>query len=618
MFHGPSRISLGEALSQHESGYTFGASDITTAVRNHTLRNVVLDTNSLILWQEGQAIAETVYFEPWYAFLPVAEPAELTVVPDDEDLIFGYNNAHWGYQHWLTQCLPAIDWSLRQKRTRGVRLILPRLELWQEEFLALLGYDLVPRLTPQAGARYQFSRVEYSEFLTGGTSFAICLSTLDTARRIAEAVPSLPSSDRILYIDEVTPSYGAIRNEGAVIDLLRRLGVTIVERGRLGVAERINLFRNADVVIGPHSGGLSDVLFCRPGTLLWEWMPRHHQNASANRLAQAAGLDYWGDLFEAVVEPVKPGQWAVDLDIVERRLTELSVRLADRGGVDTAARLPSVTAGVASRAIDDLVLDFESLGDNCEFGLVQRQAGVEPPGLLTFNDFLVAPEQRLEKLVGALERGFDGLGTIRVFAEDVRGRRELIASESVYGLRYSTGIAEGAVEPEVQAGLETVRLGGLRDKLLRDLKSGGKTWVWKSRTTTHRNQMQPLLEILRRLGPNTVLWVVEANDEHQAGSVERLEPGLIKGYVSRFAPYDGVTDIDFASWWSVCWRADELLHADRVAPEPEPEGRYEAPPRPLSAMELLTRDSPVEAEVRPAAEPEGTGAPRILRWFRRR
>jgi hypothetical protein len=265
-----------------------------------------------------------------------------------------------------------------------------------------------------------------------------------------------------------------------------------------------------------------------------------------------------------------------------------------------------------------LVLDFESLGDNCEFGLVQRQAGVEPPGLLTFNDFLVAPEQRLGKLVGALERGFDGLGTIRVFAEDVRGRRELIASESVYGLRYSTGIAEGAVEPEVQAGLETVRLDGLRDKLLRDLKSGGKTWVWKSRATTHRDQMQPLLEILRRLGPNTLLWVVEANDEHKAGSVERLEPGVIKGYVSRFAPDDGVTDIDFASWWSVCWRADELLHAGRVAPEPEPEGRYEAPPRPLSAMELLTRDSPVEAEVRPAAEPEGTGAPRILRWFRRR
>ena len=32
----------------------------------------------------------------------------------------------------------------------------------------------------------------------------------------------------------------------------------------------------------------------------------------------------------------------------------------------------------------DLVLQFESIGDNCELGLVQRRAGSEPLGLLRF------------------------------------------------------------------------------------------------------------------------------------------------------------------------------------------------------------------------------------------
>src|SRR5271168_2182431 len=32
----------------------------------------------------------------------------------------------------------------------------------------------------------------------------------------------------------------------------------------------------------------------------------------------------------------------------------------------------------------DVVLQFESIGDNCELGLVQRQAGAEPLGLLRF------------------------------------------------------------------------------------------------------------------------------------------------------------------------------------------------------------------------------------------
>ena len=51
----------------------------------------------------------------------------------------------------------------------------------------------------------------------------------------------------------------------------------------------------------------------------------------------------------------------------------------------------------------DLVLQFESLGDNCEFGLVQRKAGAEPLGLLRFSS---AP---LPRLVRALRERFDGL-----------------------------------------------------------------------------------------------------------------------------------------------------------------------------------------------------------------
>ena len=32
----------------------------------------------------------------------------------------------------------------------------------------------------------------------------------------------------------------------------------------------------------------------------------------------------------------------------------------------------------------DLVLDFESVGDNCELGIFQRRVGAEPLGLLRF------------------------------------------------------------------------------------------------------------------------------------------------------------------------------------------------------------------------------------------
>ncbi|HEY0425076.1 MAG TPA: glycosyltransferase family 61 protein [Rhodopila sp.] len=613
LFEQRSCVVLNAALTGHPNGASFNTDCVTTTVRSYTLEDVVLDADSLILFKHGHAIPETAYFEPANAIRQLPDNASLIELPANEDFVVGCNNAHWGYQHWLTQCVPAIDWALRQQRTRPVRLVLPRLEPWQEQFLAFLGHDRVPRLTLEPGTRYRLPHVEYSDFLNGTTSFGICLSLLDTIGRMT-VVPWLRPAPRILYIHDARPYYGAIRNEGEVLDVLRRCGVTIIEHGRLGVVERINLFRNADAIIGPLGQGLTDVLFCRPGTLLWEWMPRHRQNASFNRLAQAAGVDYWGHLFESVADPAVAGLWEVDLDHLDQGLARLSVRLHERepkgrGQADTNIVAPrKVEAGPP---IDALMLRFESLGDNCEFGLVQRYGGAEPLGLLRFNGFFVPPEFRLQKLVDALNRRFEGLGapdTVTVFPDGIPGQRELIVRESVYEFWYHTGIAEGTIDPAVQSGHETTRLGFLRRKLLEDLETGEKTWVWKSQATTTRDQLQPLLAALRALGPNTLLWVTEADATHAAGTIEPLERDFVKGYIERFAPYEAVTDIDFRSWIEVCRRADECRNPAIALPEQQ----SEAPPRKLSAMERLAANQP---HISAAAASPKARLPPFWRWL---
>jgi hypothetical protein len=50
-----------------------------------------------------------------------------------------------------------------------------------------------------------------------------------------------------------------------------------------------------------------------------------------------------------------------------------------------------------------IIAEFESLGDNCEFGFVQRHHGLEPGGLLRW------ASSTLDGLVLALERRFAGL-----------------------------------------------------------------------------------------------------------------------------------------------------------------------------------------------------------------
>lgn len=259
LFQRQSEIRLDEALSRQAGGVSFQAAGVTVAVRNYALENVVLDADTLLLLRDGLVIPETGYFVPEgkHADLTV-DQASLVRLQAGEDIIIGYNNAHQGYQHWLTQCLPAIDWSLRQQRTRSPRLLLPKLAPWQEDFLRILGYGAVPRLMPTAGAQYLLPHAEYSDFLNGSTSFEICLSARYTARRVLDALPSFPPPHKVLYVPCANPYYGSIGNEAEVIDLLQRRGVYVVGQQRLSTADRINLFRHADVVMGPLGQGLAD------------------------------------------------------------------------------------------------------------------------------------------------------------------------------------------------------------------------------------------------------------------------------------------------------------------------------------------------------------------------
>ncbi len=183
----------------------------------------------------------------------------------------------------------------------------------------------------------------------------------------------------------------------------------------------------------------------------------------------------------------------------------------------------------------DLLLHFESLGDNCEFGLVQRAAGIEPLGLLRFATIYQPFEDKLACLASALNRGFEGLGapgTISFDLFDTGAPREYFANDAVYSLRYHTGIYENTADAAELERREIRRLSFLRRKLLEDLANGEKIWVWKCIATTSPEQLTPLLIALRQFGrQNTLLWVVADDHPARAGTAERLGANLLKGYI---------------------------------------------------------------------------------------
>lgn len=202
--------------------------------------------------------------------------------------------------------------------------------------------------------------------------------------------------------------------------------------------------------------------------------------------------------------------------------------------------------------LQELMTRFESLGQNCEFGLVQRRCGAEPLGLLRFAS---AP---LDKLLPALRCRFAGMGQPgNVTAELTNG--EYMILDRIYGLYYHAWVREGEKTPAEIEAREAWRVPFLVRKLLEDLEAGKKLFVFRGMSTMRQADVQALAEAVRENGPATLLWVELADDEHAAGDVYWVEQGLMKAHIDRFAPGENAHDLSLESWITLCRRAWRLF-----------------------------------------------------------
>ena len=209
---------------------------------------------------------------------------------------------------------------------------------------------------------------------------------------------------------------------------------------------------------------------------------------------------------------------------------------------------------------ETLMMQFESLGENCEFGLAQRRCGAEPLGLLRF------ASTPLSALLAALGQRFDGLGDpdqleIRVS----ENQREYLVLDRRYGILYHPWLMVGEADPEGIRQRELMRLPLLKRKLIEDFEQGSKIFVYRGMQPLSPTLVWRLFAALRQFGPATLLWVERQDAKHPAGTVEVLGDGLLKGYIDRFAPGDNAHDLSLDCWIALC-RAALSITRDQTAP----------------------------------------------------
>jgi hypothetical protein len=209
--------------------------------------------------------------------------------------------------------------------------------------------------------------------------------------------------------------------------------------------------------------------------------------------------------------------------------------------------------------LSEVMLRFESLGENCEFGLVQRKGGAEPLGLLRFSS------TPLPKLLAALTARFEGLGRSDKISVDLASSgREYMISDKTFGLYYHAWVMAGERPPEDVHRREIRRLPYLVRKLVEDLTDGEKIFVYRSMTPIAESQAIKLVDAIRSYGPSTLLWMELANPGHPPGTVEWIAPGLMRGRMDRFAPGSNAHDFSFGCWEQVCRNALALWSERRA------------------------------------------------------
>ena len=102
-----------------------------------------------------------------------------------------------------------------------------------------------------------------------------------------------------IYVRRENVNYRKILNEADLIEKLKKNGFQIINPNHFEIFEQIKIFSEAELIISPHGSNLSNLVFCKKNTRVYEIAPnanKPYEIALSNRykqLAYISGLKYY-------------------------------------------------------------------------------------------------------------------------------------------------------------------------------------------------------------------------------------------------------------------------------------------------------------------------------------
>ena len=211
------------------------------------------------------------------------------------------------YYHWIVDSLPklglieksGIDLNSIDKFVVS-RYYDSQQSGFHKETLDILG---IPPEKIIDSSKYPHIKAE--QLIVSSYPGIVCLPTkwainfLKSKFLYTESKSNLDRPERI-YISRRIAGTRRIINENEVIKLLESLGFVTITGESMSIAEKIELMSNTKVVLGQHSGGFTNLLFCNPGTKIIEVFTPNNIGMCYYIMSNHLGLEYYYLIGEAV------------------------------------------------------------------------------------------------------------------------------------------------------------------------------------------------------------------------------------------------------------------------------------------------------------------------------
>jgi Glycosyltransferase 61 len=200
------------------------------------------------------------------------------------------------YFHWLFQLLPRFELIRRSGidlNSIDYFLVNSNKSRFQRESLETLGIDSRRIIESSAVPYLRASTLVVPSVPLWGGCYASWMREFLRSTFLVDADVEIGTANRRLYISRGSAGYRRVLNETDVIRLLDEFGFEEAKFEEMSIRQQAATIASCEVIVAPHGGGLSNLIFCRPATKVIEIFSPQLVAGYFWKISALLGLDYY-------------------------------------------------------------------------------------------------------------------------------------------------------------------------------------------------------------------------------------------------------------------------------------------------------------------------------------